>query len=130
VNGSALLHHPLSEKPSSVRVESPPRSTRRLPRHIRFIPDGNRRWAVQQGLSKDQGYSRRIAPGLALFEACKALGIEDVRSTDSRKTTRAAQPSVLERIAARQRPPRAMFGTARTVRSAGVTIQPGPSRRR
>jgi undecaprenyl diphosphate synthase len=53
-------------------------NTRRVPRHIGFIPDGNRRWAVQQGLPKDQGYSQGIAPGLALFEACKELGVEEV----------------------------------------------------
>jgi undecaprenyl diphosphate synthase len=33
---------------------------------------------VQQGLPKDQGYSQGIAPGLALFEACKKLGVEEV----------------------------------------------------
>lgn len=78
MSGCALLHHSVSANPSSVRIESLPRSSRRLPRHIGFIPDGNRRWAVQQGLSKDQGYSRGIAPGLALFEACKKLGVEEV----------------------------------------------------
>lgn len=59
-------------------IESSTRRSRRLPRHIGFIPDGNRRWAVQQGLAKDQGYARGIAPGLALFEACKTLGVEEV----------------------------------------------------
>ncbi|MDO8861621.1 undecaprenyl diphosphate synthase family protein [Haliea sp. E1-2-M8] len=49
-----------------------------MPRHIGFIPDGNRRWAVQQGLRKEQGYSWGIAPGLTLFEACKTLGVEEV----------------------------------------------------
>ena len=53
-------------------------SQRRLPRHIGFIPDGNRRWAVHHGLAKEQGYARGIAPGLALFEACKALGVEEI----------------------------------------------------
>jgi undecaprenyl diphosphate synthase len=72
------MHHSVSADLSSVHIESPPRNTRRLPRHIGFIPDGNRRWAVQQGLSKDQGYPSGIVPGLALFEACKALGIEEV----------------------------------------------------
>jgi hypothetical protein len=51
---------------------------RRVPRHIGFIPDGNRRWAVQNGLPKEQGYENGIAPGVALFEACKTLGIEEV----------------------------------------------------
>jgi undecaprenyl diphosphate synthase len=52
--------------------------TKRLPRHIGFIPDGNRRWAARHGLSKDQGYASGIAPGLALFETCKGLGIDEV----------------------------------------------------
>jgi undecaprenyl diphosphate synthase len=68
----------MSANVSSVRIERAPHATPRLPRHIGFIPDGNRRWAVQQGLPKDQGYARGIAPGLALFEACKALGVEEV----------------------------------------------------
>lgn len=51
---------------------------RRLPRHIGFIPDGNRRWAVEKGLEKQEGYAHGILPGLALIEACKSLGIEEV----------------------------------------------------
>ena len=51
---------------------------RRVPRHVGFIPDGNRRWAVQNGLAKEKGYENGIAPGVALFEACKTLGIEEV----------------------------------------------------
>ena len=62
---------PVSEERQSPRE-------RRLPRHIGFIPDGNRRWAVQNGLAKEKGYENGIAPGVALFEACKALGIEEV----------------------------------------------------
>ncbi|TDP74697.1 undecaprenyl diphosphate synthase family protein [Roseateles toxinivorans] len=84
-----------------MRIESSSRSARRLPRHIGFIPDGNRRWAVQQGLPKAEGYARGIEPGLALFEACKALGVEEVsvygftqdntrRPTEQAKSFRAA----------------------------------------
>jgi undecaprenyl diphosphate synthase len=51
---------------------------RRVPRHVGFIPDGNRRWALQHGLAKEQGYANGIAPGVALFEACKVRGIEEV----------------------------------------------------
>jgi undecaprenyl diphosphate synthase len=51
---------------------------RRVPRHIGFIPDGNRRWALRHGLAKEQGYASGVAPGVALFEACKALDIEEV----------------------------------------------------
>ncbi|MFC7515317.1 undecaprenyl diphosphate synthase family protein [Herbaspirillum sp. GCM10030257] len=49
-----------------------------LPRHIGFIPDGNRRWAVNQGLHKQDGYAFGIEPGLALYEQCKEYGIEEV----------------------------------------------------
>ena len=49
-----------------------------LPEHIGFIPDGNRRWAVARGLSKEMGYTHGIAPGLELFEACKSLGIPEI----------------------------------------------------
>ena len=49
-----------------------------LPRHIGFIPDGNRRWAGLQQLPKEAGYARGIDPGLVLFEQCRRLGIEEV----------------------------------------------------
>ena len=101
MTGADLLRDSVSVNPTPVRIESPLRSTRRLPRHIGFIPDGNRRWEVQQGLPVDQGYSWGIAPGLALFEACKALGVEEVsvfgftqdnthRPTEQAKSFRAA----------------------------------------
>jgi undecaprenyl diphosphate synthase len=47
-------------------------------RHVGFIPDGNRRWAVDHGLPKEDGYARGLAPGLALFEHCRAMGIDEV----------------------------------------------------
>ena len=50
---------------------------RRLPRHVGFIPDGNRRWAADRELPKEAGYAHGIEPGLALFEDCKARGIEE-----------------------------------------------------
>jgi undecaprenyl diphosphate synthase len=50
----------------------------RLPRHIGFIPDGNRRWAVDKGLQKHQGYEQGIAPGLVLLQECQRLGIEEM----------------------------------------------------
>jgi undecaprenyl diphosphate synthase len=51
---------------------------RSLPRHVGFIPDGNRRWAASRGLSREQGYRFGIEPGLALFEMCRSLGIPEV----------------------------------------------------
>ena len=50
----------------------------RLPRHIGFIPDGNRRWASGRGLAREAGYTHGIDPGLTLFETCRDLGIEEV----------------------------------------------------
>lgn len=49
-----------------------------VPKHIGFIPDGNRRWAAARGHPKEYGYAAGIAPGLALFELCKTSGIEEV----------------------------------------------------
>jgi undecaprenyl diphosphate synthase len=50
----------------------------RFPRHIGFIPDGNRRWAQARGLPKEAGYEFGIEPGLELFDLCKALSVEEV----------------------------------------------------
>jgi len=49
-----------------------------LPNHVGFIPDGNRRWAVGKGQSKQSGYQAGIEPGLALYEMSKSLGISEV----------------------------------------------------
>jgi undecaprenyl diphosphate synthase len=68
----------MSTGTASFSAEHLPNSKRRLPRHIGFIPDGNRRWATAYGLPKEQGYARGIAPGLALFDECKAMGVEEV----------------------------------------------------
>lgn len=49
-----------------------------IPHHIGFIPDGNRRWAVKQGLTKECGYAFGIRPGILLVEECKKLGINEI----------------------------------------------------
>ena len=51
---------------------------KRIPRHIGFIPDGNRRWAELRGWPKEKGYSFGIEPGLALLDLCRRLGVEEV----------------------------------------------------
>ena len=48
------------------------------PKHIGFIPDGNRRWALLQGLPKEAGYVHGIPPALLLYEECKNLGIKEI----------------------------------------------------
>ena len=35
---------------------------KRLPKHIGIIPDGNRRWAQENGLKKQEGYKFGINP--------------------------------------------------------------------
>lgn len=50
----------------------------RLPKHIGIIPDGNRRWAVNRGLTKDRGYASGIDPGLLLFKQCQKYGIKEI----------------------------------------------------
>jgi undecaprenyl diphosphate synthase len=51
--------------------------TQRMPQHVGFIPDGNRRWASARGLAKQDGYAHGLAPGLALFEECRRRGIPE-----------------------------------------------------
>lgn len=50
----------------------------RLPNHIGIIPDGNRRWAENNGLTKEKGYNLGINPGLLLFKLCQKLGIKEI----------------------------------------------------
>lgn len=50
----------------------------RIPKHIGIIPDGNRRWAVEQGMIKEAGYDNGILPGMELYHICKDLGIKEM----------------------------------------------------
>lgn len=38
---------------------------KRIPKHIGIIPDGNRRWATENGLKKETGYTFGLEPGAA-----------------------------------------------------------------
>lgn len=51
---------------------------KRLPRHIGIIPDGNRRWAVEKGMEKQDGYQKGLDPGLMLYEMCLEIGIPEL----------------------------------------------------
>ncbi|MFL2101558.1 undecaprenyl diphosphate synthase family protein [Desemzia sp. FAM 23991] len=51
---------------------------KRLPDHIGIIPDGNRRWAQNQGLGKQEGYQHGIMPGLELYHLGLELGIKEM----------------------------------------------------
>lgn len=50
----------------------------RIPNHIGIIPDGNRRWAVNNGMSKEMGYDPGLEPGLKLFKLCRDAGVKEV----------------------------------------------------
>jgi len=51
---------------------------KRVPKHIGFIPDGNRRWAQGKGLPKQAGYHFGIDPGFDLYKICLELGINEI----------------------------------------------------
>ena len=48
------------------------------PKHIGIIPDGNRRWAREHGMNKQDGYEHGLAPGLKLLQQALELGVEEV----------------------------------------------------
>jgi undecaprenyl diphosphate synthase len=48
------------------------------PRHIGIIPDGNRRWAVEHGMEKQDGYKHGLEPGLKLIHLAKEMGIGEI----------------------------------------------------
>lgn len=50
----------------------------RIPDHIGIIPDGNRRWAVLNGMGKESGYASGLDPGLAVFKLCEKTGIKEI----------------------------------------------------
>ena len=50
----------------------------RIPKHIGIIPDGNRRWAVTNGMSKEKGYAPGLEPGLAIFKLCEEIGVKEI----------------------------------------------------
>ena len=50
----------------------------RIPNHIGVIPDGNRRWALEKGMTKEKGYEKGLEPGLELFKLCEKVGIKEI----------------------------------------------------
>jgi len=50
---------------------------KRIPAHIGIIPDGNRRWAVENGYQKKDGYQYGIMPGFDLYEMMLQYGIKE-----------------------------------------------------
>ena len=52
--------------------------SRHKPQHIGIIPDGNRRWAVDHGMQKKDGYAYGLEPGLRLLRKAKENGIREI----------------------------------------------------
>lgn len=50
----------------------------RIPKHVGIIPDGNRRWAESNGLTKDKGYDNGLDPGLEAYRVCRDIGVDEV----------------------------------------------------
>lgn len=50
----------------------------RIPRHIAIIPDGNRRWAEDNGKEKQEGYRYGLNPGLEALRVAKSYGVEEI----------------------------------------------------
>lgn len=48
------------------------------PRHIGIIPDGNRRWAMEHGMDKKDGYEYGLLPGVKLLRLAREKGIDEV----------------------------------------------------
>ncbi|MDD2216793.1 MAG: undecaprenyl diphosphate synthase family protein, partial [Eubacteriales bacterium] len=52
-------------------------SYKRIPAHIGIIPDGNRRWAEENGYDKKDGYQHGINPGFELYEIMIEYGLKE-----------------------------------------------------
>jgi undecaprenyl diphosphate synthase len=50
----------------------------RIPKHVGIIPDGNRRWAQNKGMTKEKGYDSGLDPGLDAYRQCRDMGVEEV----------------------------------------------------
>jgi undecaprenyl diphosphate synthase len=51
---------------------------KRIPTHIGIIPDGNRRWATNNGFRREDGYNHGINPGFQLYDLCLETGIKEL----------------------------------------------------
>lgn len=50
----------------------------RIPEHLGIIPDGNRRWAEDNGMTKEKGYDIGLDPGVQAFKLCEKMGIKEL----------------------------------------------------
>ena len=50
----------------------------RIPNHIGIIPDGNRRWAQNSGMKKQDGYAHGLTPGVELLKLAREAGVQEL----------------------------------------------------
>lgn len=50
----------------------------RIPNHIAIIPDGNRRYAIHNGMEKKEGYAHGLTPGLQALRKVREFGVKEV----------------------------------------------------
>lgn len=50
----------------------------RIPKHIGIIPDGNRRWAKDKGMKKEDGYVYGLDPGVKVVQLAKKYGVKEL----------------------------------------------------
>ncbi|MCL1996001.1 MAG: undecaprenyl diphosphate synthase family protein [Defluviitaleaceae bacterium] len=51
---------------------------KKIPEHIGVIPDGNRRWAIDRGMEKGDGYAYGVRPGIVLCDLMASYGVKEV----------------------------------------------------
>lgn len=51
---------------------------KKSPVHIGIIPDGNRRWAKECGMRKEEGYQYGLMPGLKLLHQARKMGVKEI----------------------------------------------------
>ncbi len=61
----------MDRKTSQIKLDS-----KRIPKHIGIIMDGNRRWAAKKGLTAIQGHEAGVQALVKIVEHCLELGVE------------------------------------------------------
>ena len=64
----------LASLASSLRREAS--ESRRVPKHVVIIPDGNRRWATKHGLSPIEGHKKGLDAALKVVRGSRNLGVK------------------------------------------------------
>ncbi len=55
-------------------------SVMRIPKHVGIIPDGNRRWAVDKGMEKKDGYVYGLEVGMHILKDLQKIIVRDHRN--------------------------------------------------